>query len=135
MRQRDHAQREHVEAKSKVEQCLSEIQKMYEQMDQARNLISDTEQAGAGSQVALFSSSHEFLSGQKIKIERKRIEARELMTVAEEKLEVLVLASQEFESLKKLKEKKIQEFKILKNKKEKAALDDLVTMRFNRSGS
>ena len=135
LRLRDEAQREHMAAKAKVDDCLAEIQKMYDQMDQARNLIAASEKTGTKGQAAVFSSSHEFLSGQKVKIERRREEARQLMAVAEQKLEVLIEASKEYEALKNLKKRRFEEFKKQKTKKENSEIDDLVTMRFNRSGT
>ena len=135
LRLRDQAQRDHMEAKAKVDQCLGVIQDMYTQMDQARSIISQTEQFGMQSQAAVFSSSHEFIKGQEIRIERKRAEARELMAIVESKLEILIEASKEYEALKNLEKKKFEEFKKMKIKKENAEIDDLVTMRFDRSGS
>ncbi|MCB0407059.1 MAG: flagellar export protein FliJ [Bdellovibrionales bacterium] len=130
---KDEAQRDYRSAQFKVDQCLGEIQKMYEQMDQSRNLISQKERAKSNDQIPMILSSHDFISGQKIKIERKRQEARELMSIAEQKLEILIAKTQDFEVLKKLKERQHESFKKEKKKKENKQLDDLVTMRFRRS--
>lgn len=132
---KDEAQRVWMEAQNKVNVCLEEIQKMYNQVDESRQTIASSEKAGVSNQSAVFVSNNEFLAGQKIRIERKRQEARELMSIAEQKREEMVAAMQDHEVLKKLKEKKKQEFLKKKKTREAKEMDDLVTMRFTRSGS
>lgn len=128
------AQRVWMEAQNKVDECLEQIQFMYTQMDETRATIAQKEKAGISHQSAHFLTGNEFLQGQKVKIERKRQEARELMSIAEQKRELLVEATQQVEVLKKLKEKKKIEFLKKKKVKEIKELDDLVTMRFTGSG-
>ena len=132
---KDEAQRVWMEAQNRVNECLEEIQTMYNQVDESRQTIASSEKAGVSNQSAVFVSNNEFLSGQKIRIERKRQEARELMSIAEQKREEMVAAIQDHEVLKKLKEKKKQEFLKKKKTREAKEMDDLVTMRFTRSGS
>ncbi len=129
------AQRVWMQSQNRVNECLEEIQKMYNQVDQSRQTISNSEKAGVSHQSAVFISANEFLVGQKIIIERKRQEARELMSAAEQKREELISATQDCEVLKKLKERKKQEFLKRKKIKEAKQVDDLVTMRFKRSRS
>lgn len=132
---KDEAQRVWMEAQNEVNDCLEKIQDMYKQVDQSRQTIASSEKAGVVNQTAVFVSTNEFLKGQKVRIERKRQEARELMTVAEQRREEMVAAIQEYEVLKKLKERKKQEFLKTKKAREAKEMDDLVTMRFTRSGT
>lgn len=132
---KDQAQREYAEAQAKVQDCLAEIQKMYNQIDQTRLMIAETEKNKNSQQAPVFVSSHEFVDGQKIKIERKRREARELMAISEKKLDALIEATREHEVLKRLKEKKLTEFRLESKKRDMKRIDDLVTMRLKRSGA
>lgn len=132
---KDQARREYAEAQAKVQDCLAEIQRMYNQIDQTRLMIAETERNGQAPQSSVFISSHEFMDGQKIKIERKRREARELMVVSERKLDALIEVTREHEVLKRLKEKKLAEFKVMSKKRELKRIDDLVTMRLKRGGA
>jgi flagellar FliJ protein len=60
-----------------------------------------------------------------------RHKARELMQVAEEKLEVLTEKMQEHKLLEKLKEKKREEYRRERNKDMQKENDDLALMRFD----
>ena len=132
---KDEAQRVWMEAQNNLNQCLEEIKEMYRQMDHSRQTIATSEKSGVRNQPAVFVSANEFMSGQKVRIERKRQEARELMTVAEQRREEMIAATQNHEVLKKLKDRKKQEFLKKKKVMEAKQIDDLVTMRFKRSGA
>jgi flagellar export protein FliJ len=130
---KDQAQKEYADAQAKVNECLAEIERMYDQIDESRLLISQTEKNAKDQQTPVFVSTHEFVDGQKIKIDRKRKEARELMVAAERKLEALIEATREYEVLKRLRERQHVEFKKVEKKRDVKRIDDLVTMRFKRS--
>src|SRR6185312_1777650 len=86
--ERDLAQREYQEAQEQVRLQVAKIKKMYGQIDDARERAENLEQSG-GPRSAELEQIEEFITGQKVLIEAERIKARELMAVAEEKLENL----------------------------------------------
>lgn len=124
------ARREFLEAQAIVQGTLNEIDKMYQRIDEVRNQISEEQQ---GNNTNLIQQLEAFIEGQKIRIEMKRLEARQQMEVAEEKQDILTERAKEHKSLKKLKAKKYAEFKKAQKKKEAKNIEDMVTMRFRRS--
>lgn len=126
------ARKEFMEAQKRVDDCLAKIKSLYGQRDETRQQVEKvSNEGGVRSQELL--TLDEYVDGLTILIERERIKARELMQVAEEKRELLVIAAREFKILQKLKEKKWQEFRAKMKKIEEKEMQDLVTMRFRRN--
>lgn len=125
----DQRQREYLMAKSAVDQCLGAIRNMYDEITQSRQLVHTKENSNDESQIASMLVAHDFIEGQKVKIERKRQEARELMQVAEQKLEVFKVAMTDRKSIEKMKERKFQQFKLEKKRKEEKFFDDMAIIR------
>jgi flagellar FliJ protein len=124
------AQREVAEAQAAVETCLQELEGMYLRRDEVRQEILGAQQQGSSSKIEEVRGMEQFIEGQKILIQAKRLEARELMAIAEEKQEALMLAAQEKKILVKLKEKRFQEYREWLARIEAKALDDMTTVRF-----
>jgi len=125
----DIAQREYAEAQKKVRDQLEHIQKLYSEVDFAREQSESIQLAGGQCRDQLI-ALEEFINGQKIKINNARSVARELMQEAEELLEVLTIKTQEFKIIEKLKEKKTEEYRKEKIKKQNKDIDDLVITRY-----
>lgn len=131
--ERDAAQRVYAEAQGQVQNQLALIKRMYAELDAAR-LLSDQKQSEPGTKSQDLIQIDDYIDGQKIRIRLAREKARELMAIAEEKLEILVDRLQAFKVLEKLKEKKKHEYKIAHNKKLAKELDDLTIMRTAHRG-
>ena len=104
------------------------IKGLYAELDQTREKISLTYNENT-SPLGMIQYMNEFIEGTKVRISTARMEVRELMQNAEDKLELLVEASREVRVLEKLKEKKMSEHKKAANKKETKILDDMITTR------
>jgi|SaaInlStandDraft_6_1057023.scaffolds.fasta_scaffold18565_2 flagellar protein FliJ len=129
----EEAQRVYFEAKSKADAALAEIEQMYDKIDEARQRAEALETEGGDvSQYVI--QIDQFIMGQKLKIEMKKVIVRELLSEAEEKHELLTEASQEFKIIEKLKENKKAEYLKIKRKKEQKKLDENSVIRFNYKG-
>jgi flagellar FliJ protein len=131
--ERDLAEREHAEALNNLNRKLGAIKQMYVDIDEARVKASNVTSAGGQGWGELV-QVEEFIVGQKVRIERARMEARDLMTIVEEKHELLVSAAQRMKVLEKLKEKKLAEFKTASKKHELAQLEDIIILRHGKEG-
>lgn len=128
----DVAQREYAEAQAAVNACLVEIESLYRRSDEVREEIAVEETAGSPRNLDLVREMERFLGGQKIRIERLRVKARELLMAAEQKHEALILATQERKVLTKLKEKRLSEYREWLDRLEAKELDDLTMVRVAR---
>ncbi len=131
--ERDAAQRIYAEAQNQVQVQLALIKRFYEELDNAR-LLCDQKQSSPGAKSDGLVQIDEYIDGQKIRIRLAREKARELMAVAEEKLEILVDKMQAYKVLEKLKDKKKLEFKKEYKKKQAKDLDDMTVMRTAHRG-
>jgi flagellar FliJ protein len=122
----DLAHREFALAQSAVDEVLRRLEGMYNRMDEVRVEIAEAQRQAKLDAVRDMES---FIHGHKIRIEHVRLEARELLRVAEEKQEALILAAQEKKVLVKLKEKRFAEYKDWLNRIEAKAADDQTMMR------
>lgn len=125
----DEARRDFETAQANLERCLQHINYMYQQMDDSRTRILKLQQKPPVD-IASIRYNEEFIEGQKILIQNERLKARELMTVLEQKQEVLVEKAKEHKILLKLKERRRTQFLNEQKKLEVKRMDDLVTMRF-----
>jgi flagellar FliJ protein len=125
----DVAQREFSEAQDAVDRCLNEIESMYRRIDEVRGEIAQLEKVGQPESLAEIQGMQNFIGGQKVRIERLRLQARELLQVAEEKHEALIAAAREKKILVKLKEKRFAEYKAWLQRVEAKELDDLTMVR------
>jgi len=120
------AQKEFATAQAAVDATLRRLEDMYQRMDEVREEIS---QAEANSRLEHVRDMEHFLYGHRIRIENVRKEARELLQVAEQKQEALILAAREKKVLVKLKEKRLHEYREWLNRIEAKNQDDQTMMR------
>lgn len=120
------AQRDFAIAQHAVEECLRRLEDMYKRLDEVRD---DIMIAQGESRLEDVRGMEFFISGHKQRIENVRLEARELLHVAEDKQEALIKAAQERKVLVKLKEKRLAEYKEWLNRMEAKAADDQTMMR------
>jgi flagellar FliJ protein len=127
----DVARREWSEAKAKVDAAMKILEEMYQLIDSSRLRAGEISSEGGAQTVAL-SQIDTFISGQKIRIERHRATLRELLGELERRQELLVEAAKERKTLEKLKERRLEEYKLARKKRELKRMDELVVTRFKR---
>lgn len=123
------ARRNWLEAQAKVDESMRKLDEMYTQIDDGRKRISDLQIKG-GAHLGSLVQISEFILGQKIRIERHRLDLRELLIEAERLQEIVVEAAREKKTLDKLKERRFEEYKRLRKKIELKQMDELVVTRF-----
>ncbi|MCM2280738.1 MAG: flagellar export protein FliJ [Bdellovibrionaceae bacterium] len=125
------ARKEYSVARAAVDDAETELKAMYDSISDSRQRAGGLEMAG-GAQGPALTMIGDFISGQKVRIERQRQKVRELLTVAEQKQDALIEAAKEHKTLQKLRERRLKELKRLLKKKELKEVDEMVTSRFKR---
>ena len=125
------AQRDYLLSRKNVDDSESELEAMYQQIDDSRKRAQSLEAKG-GKQAPSLVLIDDFINNHKIRIELQRKKIRELHQIAEEKQQVLVIAAKEYKILEKLKERRLLEHKEILKKREMKSVDELVTTRFKR---
>lgn len=123
------AQREYAEAQARVNEALAHLEAMYTRMDEVRAEIAAAEKRGDGESLWQVRTMQEFLTGHKIRIEKARVEARELLAAAEQKQDALISAAQDRKVLVKLKEKRLSEYREWLKRIEAKVQDDQTMIR------
>ena len=129
---KNEAEKEYREALNKADKQRLQINKMRNDLANARRETQRVRQGG-GHLAAALVSIEEFIVGQKIRTARQSEILKGLEDIAEQKRLVLVEVHKDFKALEKLKEKKYEEFKKEKAKKELKFLDEVSVMRAARS--
>lgn len=124
----DLARKEYLDAQAKVDDKLAEIKGYYTSIDNARDRAVSAQVEG-GKRAAELVQIEEFIKGQEVRIERARREARELMSVAEEKHEILIERVRDHKAMLKLRERHFEEFRRTRKKLAQKEVDDQMVMR------
>lgn len=124
----DLAQRDYQEANSRLLEAEQNLAKLYEAVDLARQFSFKTQVHG-GSAGSALGQVHEFMKGQDIRIERQKKVIEEQRKIVEDFREILRQRAVEYKIIEKYKDRKLEEFKVEKNKKEQKAADDIVSTR------
>ncbi len=127
----DLAQKEYWLAQARVTTQLEKINGLYKASDLARVEAGKIALTG-GSCTPQLLTINEFINNQKIKIQNEREQARQLMSIAEEKHEILIERTKDLKTLEKLKERHWVEFKKELKIKEEKNTNDIVVMRSQR---
>lgn len=125
------AQKNLAEAQRRLDTAKSELNALFKAVDEVRARAFEMERQGGQSQSS-GAIADEFANGQKIRIAKQREVIRERNMDVEQRQEELILAARERKTLEKLREKKLEEFKIENKRKEQKDTDDMITMRFLR---
>ena len=123
------AARDWADAQALVDAEMKALDKMYDLVDDARQMSSQRETSGQARGFEL-GQIDSFIHGHKIRIEQQRKKIRGLMSNAEIKHEALILAARERKTFEKLKETRFEEFKLKRKKHELKEMDELVVTRF-----
>ena len=111
-----------VQAEAKIQEGLDDL---------ARQYVATKKMSAGQSDFGDIARTQQFYSFIKIQQEKLMSDMAQAKIVTEEKRAVFNAAMQKHESLKKLKEKRFEEFKALAKKEEAKALDDVVAYKYN----
>lgn len=125
----DLAQRDYQEANARLNEEEKKLAKLYEAVDLARQFSFKTQVHG-GSAGSALSQVDDFLKGQDIRIERQKKVIEEQRKIVEDFQEILRQRAVEYKIIEKYKDRKLDEFKVEKNKKEQKSADDMVSSRY-----
>lgn len=131
-RERDQARFDYLEARRMLDECLAELDNFYKEVDESRAEIHNHQSHSDQNSVSHIVYLESYISGVNLKIKNKKLQARELMRLVEDKLEDLTKANQNVKSLEKYKEKKFAEWKELEKKLELKKNEDLMIMKYGR---
>lgn len=131
-RMEDAAQREYLQARRNLDDCLMLIQQYYESMEKARQEIGIHQRSGDSGALSQILTLEHFIDGQKIRVTNERTRARELMAKVEEKQELLIEATREHKKLEKLEERMRDVYRKDEKRREAKQVDDLVVIRSRR---
>jgi flagellar export protein FliJ len=122
------ARRNFAEAKDVSDGILKQIDVFYDDSDKAREYAGEVIDQG-DVDPGLLQLSSEFIDRNKVRIELKKAEFREAVSITEEKQQLLVTAAKETKVLDKLKEKKKEAFIKEIKKRDRKDTDEVVVQR------
>lgn len=129
--ERDMALSEFAKAESDVRNQVMKINGLYQEIDQARLMTSQTEEHGC-LELPRLAQSEEFVKLQLIRIERERQKARELLSIMEERQDELAEKGKSLRIVEILREKDMEKFRKETQRREQIELDDLWSTRAER---
>ncbi len=127
----DLAQRDFQESLAVLNEEIQKLEKMKEEVHQAR-ITAFERQSHGGSAAPALSQVHDFLKGQDVRIERQQNKVQEFQKGVENLREILRQKAIDYKIIESLKDTKRAEFKKESNAKEQKISDEVGTMRFLR---
>lgn len=127
----EEAQEDYAKEKRKLDDQLAVIQNLYSSIDQTRQRASLIQTEG-GTIAGALGSYEDFIQGTKVKIETEKHKVREMMTIVEQKMQVMIERQADVKAMEKLREKGLEEFKKMQRQKEQKEIDDIIVVRHNR---
>lgn len=130
----DEARRDWMLAQAKTQEAIRRLEALYLELDEARSRQIQTRQGSSilGQAAATLQAMDQFLDGQRVRIERQRVQVRELKSEEERFQDVLAQRAQERRALEKLRERRLQEFIARIERAERLEVEDLSVMRHGR---
>jgi flagellar export protein FliJ len=120
------AHMEYTQARAKVDAAMDGLETMCSLITEIRAEIASALKSGS---LLIAHEMEDFLAGHKIRIDRLRQQARELLRQAEDKQDVLIKAARERKVLAILKDRKLAEYRDWLRRIEAKALDDQTMTR------
>lgn len=124
----DVARREFLAAQANAEHARREQEKMEALLQEALRHRIHLSQQGGGV-IDELRGLEAYIDGQKVRIRNQTKTVAGFESIAEAKREILKIAVQNQQVLEKLKERKLEQFRVERRKAETKALDDLVSGR------
>jgi len=129
--QEDIAQRDFLEAEAQMLSEISKLEKMQQQIADAREMAFRQQSEGGKASPAL-TQVDDFIQRQDIRIERQKEKIKECESLVENLREILRQRAIDYKMIESLKNRRQQEFKTEVRKREQKELDNLSVMRFRR---
>ncbi|HEX4922864.1 MAG TPA: flagellar export protein FliJ [Bdellovibrionales bacterium] len=123
--ERDLAFRDFAEAQRNYEAGREKLDKMYEEISEAKRFESQLVVSG-GAPAETLKWSAFFLEGQKVRIENQKSLNRQLIQEMERKQEILIERARELKTFEKLKERQAERFKLSQKKHDMKTIDEIV---------
>lgn len=123
--ERDLAHRDFIEAQRNYDAGRAKLEKMYEEISEAKRYESSMVVSGGAPAEALKWSAF-FLEGQKYRIENQKKINRLLVAEVERKQEILIERARELKTFEKLKEKQAERFKLSQKRQDMKTVDEIV---------
>jgi flagellar export protein FliJ len=130
----DEARRDWILAQAKTQEAIRRLEALYAELDDARARQIKTRQGSSilGQAAATLQAMDHFVDGQRVRIERQRVQVRELKSEEERFQDLLAQRAQERRALEKLRERRLQEFMVKIERAERLEVEDLSVMRHGR---
>ncbi|MEN0058213.1 MAG: flagellar export protein FliJ [Bdellovibrio sp.] len=125
----DMAKKDFQEAMSLLQQEQNKLEKMLASQTQAHVQAGELTSVG-GTQGPALSQIHDFLKGQKVRIQHQQERVAEAEKLVEAKREILKQAAQEYKIMEKMRENKFEEYKHERNVLEQKEMDEQSILRF-----
>lgn len=123
------AQRDFQEAAAEHAKQVKIREAMEEQLRQAYDRAFQVQHSVEGSTSEQLKQIHDFILGQKVRIERQSAKIQECDKLVEEKREILREKAVDYKIIEKLREKRKTEFELEMRKKEQTELDEVSILR------
>jgi flagellar FliJ protein len=120
------------EAQAELVELQNKLDSYYQSIVDSRISTHDSEVLGGAMSERLV-QGHSFIKGTEVLIERQKVAIRKATEKVEMRLENLKQAAIQTRMIEKIKEKQMNEFKELSNKKDQKSIDEMVTMRFRNT--
>jgi len=127
----DLAQRDFQEAQAELNRQIEILKQMEGSVLQAREAAFRQQSEGGKASPAL-TQVHEFLGGQDIRMDRQKAKIKECESLVENLREILRQKVIDYKIIEELREKRLKEFKVERNKREQKLADDNSLMRYRR---
>ncbi len=117
------------EAQAVLDHAQAQLDKMNQDVHDSHNRAGQLSQAG-GAQGPALVQIHEFLRGQKVRIQFQEKKVQEIEKLVEDKREILRQAAQEYKIIEKMRENKFQEYRRERLAEEQKENDEQSILRF-----
>lgn len=130
----DEARRDWVVAQSRTQEAIRLLERLYAEIDEARSRQQQSRMGMSilGQPTATLQAMDQFLDGQRLRIDRQRIQVRELKGEEERFQDAWAQRAQERRALEKLRERRLQEYRERIDRAERLEIEDLSVMRHGR---
>ncbi len=123
------AQKDFQEVAIRLREETDKLEKMETDEKEAHGKAGTFMQVG-GNQGPALMQVHEFLKGQKVRIQMQKQKIQEIEKLVEAKREILRQATQDYKIIEKMRENKFESFKNEFNSQEQKAMDEQNILRF-----
>ncbi|WP_413558759.1 flagellar export protein FliJ [Bdellovibrio sp. HCB209] len=126
------AQKDFQDAVAVLKEFQDKLDKMRQEILDAQARAGSLLQVG-GTQGPALTQIHEFLKGQKLRIEQQEYKVQEIEKIVEYKREILRQAALDYKIMEKVRENKFEEYKAERKIQDQKEADEQSILRFKRN--